>query len=120
MRLKKHKLHIALILVVDLVWLIFFTDDVAAATGDWFVRPAGGNYGKEDGSSYQDAWDGLYRVEDLARIYVMVGEFDAAIDQLEFLLSITSELSIPLLRLDPAWDPLRDDLRFKKLIESGK
>ncbi|MEA3478610.1 MAG: right-handed parallel beta-helix repeat-containing protein [Bacteroidota bacterium] len=25
---------------------------------DWFVRPAGGNYGAENGSSYNNAWDG--------------------------------------------------------------
>jgi len=50
----------------------------------------------------------------------MVGEFDAAIDQLEFLLSIPSELSIPLLRLDPAWNSLRDHPHFKKLLETGK
>ncbi len=59
-----------------------------------------------------------FRIDDLARIYVMVGEFNAAIDQLEFLLSIPSELSIPLLRLDPAWGPLRDHPRFKKLVAS--
>ena len=63
---------------------------------------------------------GPYRVEDLARIYVMVGDFDAAIDQLEFLLSKPGVLSIPLLRLDPTWDPLRDHPDFEKLIESGK
>jgi len=63
---------------------------------------------------------GPYRVEDLARIYVMVGEFDVAIDQLEFLLSIPGPLSIPLLRLDPVWNPLRNNPRFKKLIESVK
>jgi serine/threonine protein kinase/tetratricopeptide (TPR) repeat protein len=68
----------------------------------------------------KDAWEGLYRVEALALIYVMVGEYDLAIEQLEYLLSIPGELSIPLLRLDPAWDPLRNHPRFKKLIESGK
>jgi len=68
----------------------------------------------------KEAWRGLYRVEDLTRIYVMVGESDAAIDQLEFLLSRPGEMSIPLLRLDPAWDPLRNHPRFKKLIEAGK
>ena len=68
----------------------------------------------------KEAMCGSYRVDDLARIYVMVGEFDAAIDQLEFLLSIPSALSIPLLRLDPAWDPLRDQRRFKRLLEGGR
>jgi len=67
----------------------------------------------------KDAWRGTLRVEDLARIYVMVGEFDAAIDQIEFLLSVPGVMSIPLLRLDPAWDPLRDHGRFKRLLEGG-
>ena len=68
----------------------------------------------------KEAIGGLIRVEDLARIYVMVGEFDAAIEQLEFLLSNPGLMSIPLLRLHPAWDPLRDHPRFKKLVEAGK
>ncbi|MHC4595812.1 MAG: tetratricopeptide repeat protein [Planctomycetota bacterium] len=68
----------------------------------------------------KDAWGGLQQIKDLARIYVMVGEFDAAIDQLEFLLSKPGLTSIPLLRLDPAWDPLRDHPRFKRLIETGE
>jgi len=67
-----------------------------------------------------DAWGGLYRVRALAEIYVMVDEYDKAFEQLEFLLSIPSEMSIHLFRLDPAWDPLRDHSRFKKLIGSGK
>jgi non-specific serine/threonine protein kinase len=61
-----------------------------------------------------------YSVEDLARIYVMVGEHDEAIDQLEHLLSIPGPFSISLIRLNPAWDPLRNHPRFKKLIETGK
>jgi len=66
----------------------------------------------------KEAWRGFYRAKDLAQIYVMVGEFDLAIDQIEFLLSIPGELSIPLLRLDPVWAPLREHPRFKKLLET--
>ena len=29
---------------------------------DWYVRPEGGNYGVENGTSYQNAWDGLGKV----------------------------------------------------------
>ncbi len=65
----------------------------------------------------KEAWRGAYRVEDLARIYVMVGEYDAAIDRLEFLLSRPGLLSVALLRLDPTWDPLRDHPRFQRLLE---
>jgi len=68
----------------------------------------------------KEAWRGLFKVEALAKIYVMVGESDAAIDQLEFLLSVPGELSIPLLRLDPVWAPLRDHPRFKKLVQTYK
>jgi tetratricopeptide (TPR) repeat protein len=60
---------------------------------------------------------GPFRVEDLAFIYVLVGEQDAALDQIEYLLSIPSWFSVPLLRLDPRWDPLREHPRFKELLE---
>jgi len=68
----------------------------------------------------KEAWRAARWVEDLTKIYVMVGEYDLAIEQLEYLLSIPGVLSIPLLRLDPTWDPIRDHPRFKKLIETYK
>jgi len=55
---------------------------------------------------------------DMVQIYVMVGEYDAAIDKIEYLLSISGELSIPLLKIDPAWDPLRNHPRFIALLKS--
>ncbi len=67
----------------------------------------------------KEAWVGLWRLEDLARIYVMVGEYDLATEQIEYLLSIPGEISIPLLQLDPFWNPLRNHPRFQKLIESN-
>ena len=60
------------------------------------------------------------RVEDLARIYVMVGKYDAAIDQLDLLLNKPGRISVPFLKLDPTWAPLRDHPRFKKLLEHSK
>jgi serine/threonine-protein kinase len=68
----------------------------------------------------KDALRGPPLVEQLARIYVMVNEYDLAVEQLEYLLSIPSELSISLLQLDPAWGLLRDHPRFKNLLEAGK
>ena len=65
----------------------------------------------------KDAYIGPRQVRNLARIYTEVGELDLAVDQLEILLSIPSKLSVPLLRLDPRWDPLRDHPRFQELLE---
>ena len=66
----------------------------------------------------KDAFLGPGNVFSLAQIYVMVGEYEEAIDQIEYLLSIpTHWLSVPLLRLDPTWDPLREHPRFKQLLE---
>jgi len=59
----KTKLHIIIIVTLSLVWLILSAGGNAAlAAGEWFVRPAGGSYGSEDGSSYQNAWNGLRNV----------------------------------------------------------
>ncbi|MFQ5890734.1 MAG: tetratricopeptide repeat protein [Gemmatimonadota bacterium] len=64
----------------------------------------------------KEAWRGSFRLGQLARIYGMVGRPGEAIDILERLLSIPGDLSVAMLRLDPAWDPLRDDPRFQQLI----
>jgi serine/threonine-protein kinase len=67
-----------------------------------------------------EANQGYYRALDLARIYAMVGERDAAVAQLEHLLSIPGHLTAALLRIDPTWDPLRDDRRFQRLVDHGR
>ncbi len=64
----------------------------------------------------KDAFNGPRHRERLARIYVLIREYDAAIDELEYVLSIPSLTSVPGLRLDPAWDPLRKYPRFRALV----
>jgi serine/threonine-protein kinase len=60
-------------------------------------------------------WGPLPRLT-LAQVYATVGEHDAAIEEVEYLLSIPVYFSVWELRLDPVWDPLRDHPRFRKLI----
>jgi len=64
-----------------------------------------------------DAYASKSRLRDLAYIYIIVGEYDLAIDGLENLFSTSSVLSVPLLRIAPMYDPLRDHPRFQALIE---
>ena len=68
-----------------------------------------------------DRYSGPSFVARLAEIYVMVGEYDAAIDQLAIVVSVPGDLKVtaPLLRIDPIWAPLRGNPRFERLL-SGK
>ena len=54
-------------------------------------------------------------IANLARIYVLLGERDKAIDQLEAVFSRPGPLSANWLKADPFWDPLRGSLRFQRL-----
>ncbi len=73
----------------------------------------------------KDAVDGPIPIEILARVAARVGEPDRAITALQKLLSIpyngalaAAPLTPALLRLDPMFDPLRNDPRFEKLAAS--
>jgi len=66
----------------------------------------------------RDQYNGAYFQWQLVRIYLLLGERDKALDQLEPLLKIPYYLSPGWLRIDPTFDPLRSNPRFKKLEES--
>jgi serine/threonine-protein kinase len=65
----------------------------------------------------QDAFDGPQITASLAQIYAWVGERDKAFQLLEHLLDVPSNLTVWILKLDPVWDPLRNDPRFQALID---
>ncbi len=51
-----------------------------------------------------------------AHIYGLVGELDAAIAQLEILLSEPGYYTAAGMSLNPVWDPLRDHPGFQALL----
>jgi len=63
----------------------------------------------------KDAMEGPLMLANLARIYVLLGERDKAIDQLELVLSRPGPLSANWLGADPFWYPLRGSPRFQRL-----
>jgi tetratricopeptide (TPR) repeat protein len=68
------------------------------------LPPEGGNVGM-----------GYMRLQ-LARICILVGEPEPALDQLETVLARPFYLSPAWLRIDPMFDPLRKNPRFEKLV----
>jgi TolB-like protein len=67
----------------------------------------------------KEAYRGVFRTEDLARIYVMVGEYNLALDQIKLLLSLPGPLSAKLLLLDPTWKPLWNLPEFIRITNSN-
>jgi TolB-like protein/Flp pilus assembly protein TadD len=65
----------------------------------------------------KDAFAGPQATSALAEIYAWVGEYDEAFRLLDHLLTVPNGLTVPTLKLDPTWDPLRKDPRFQALIE---
>jgi tetratricopeptide (TPR) repeat protein len=67
----------------------------------------------------KDAVYGFAGPQALAEVYTVLGDTNAALDQLEALLAVPSPLSGARLRADPTWAPLKGNPRFERLV-AGK
>jgi len=65
----------------------------------------------------KDAFEGPQITAQVAQVYAILGDNDRAIQMLEGLLNRPSEVTIPSLKLNPAWDQLRSDPRFQALLD---
>jgi TolB-like protein/Tfp pilus assembly protein PilF len=64
----------------------------------------------------RNAFTGAYVQHQLARIYIVAGEPEKALDRLEPLLKIPYYLSPGWLRIDPNFAPLKGNPRFERLV----
>jgi non-specific serine/threonine protein kinase len=65
------------------------------------------------------SWDKLlitYRIQDMTEIFILFGEYDAAMDRIEHLLSVPSFFSIHFLEISPKFDPIRELPRYKRIV----
>jgi hypothetical protein len=67
----------------------------------------------------KSAYLGAYPQHQLARIYLLAGQLEKALDELEPLLEIPCHLSPGWLRIDPTFAPLRGNPRFEKLAQGS-
>jgi TolB-like protein/Tfp pilus assembly protein PilF len=64
----------------------------------------------------KDALGGPEVMEGVAQVYAILGEKDRAIEVLNGLLSRPSAMTVEILKVNPIWDPLRNDPGFQALL----
>ena len=64
----------------------------------------------------KDAFAGPGITEQVAQVHVLLGDTGPAINLLDGLLSRPSQVTVATLKIDPAWDPLRNDPKFQALL----
>ena len=65
----------------------------------------------------KDALGGPDITAGVAEVDCIVGENGRAIELLDGLLGRPSNITVPILKLSPAWDPLRNAPQFQALLE---
>jgi Flp pilus assembly protein TadD len=58
-----------------------------------------------------------WRTKDLAQTYLMVGDIEAALDQIERLVSLPTFFSTHYIEVDPTFDALHGEARFREILE---
>src|SRR5229473_7241954 len=91
--------------------------EILAALGQKGAAISEGKRAMELLPESQDAYDGPQITAALATIYACTGENDKALQLLDHLLQTSNGITVPFLKLDPVWDPLRKDSRFQALID---
>jgi TolB-like protein/Flp pilus assembly protein TadD len=64
----------------------------------------------------KDAWRGHLRQIDLTVIYCHTGEYDKALEKLDYLLSLPGEFSVASMQVDPNYESLRDLPAYAALV----
>lgn len=65
----------------------------------------------------KEAYRGYYRQWDLAIIYTLISDYDNALKQIDFILSIPGAFSVNQLKLDPLYNPIRNLPGYKAIID---
>ncbi len=66
-----------------------------------------------------DALRGTKQVMNLMNIYFYTGNYDLALDKMEYLLSVPSDFYAGKVKIDPIFDSYRGMPRFKEILNSA-
>jgi hypothetical protein len=66
----------------------------------------------------KDAQGGYAPEMDMVRILVMTGEYDEAMIRLDRIIKYTGVQTVEILKLDPFWDPVRKNAKFKEIVNN--
>jgi tetratricopeptide (TPR) repeat protein len=67
----------------------------------------------------KDAQGGTFPETGMVRILVMVGDYDQALERLERIIKHTGfTINVEILKLDPFWDPVRNNAKFQEIIKN--
>jgi tetratricopeptide (TPR) repeat protein len=93
-----------------------------AGLGDAARAISEGQKGMEMRTASEDPFEGPGREEQMAQIYAVLGNADEAIPILKRWIQVPSftDITPALLRIDPIWEPIRNDARFQELLAEPK
>jgi hypothetical protein len=87
-------------------------------TGHCRQKPARCGHGASAGEEGRGEW-AVQPASGAARMYILLGEYDKALDLLEPLLKIPYYLSPGWLKTNPTFAPLRGNPRFERLVSGS-
>ena len=64
-----------------------------------------------------DAFDGPVCTQTLMEVYLLVGEYDKALELLDGLLTRKTQVTVAQVKINPVWDPLRQDPRYLAIMQ---
>jgi len=65
-----------------------------------------------------DTYSGYFPEMNMVRILVLLGDYNEAMKRLEKIINYTGFITVEILKLDPFWDPVRNNAKFIEIVNN--